>query len=539
MRVSELLNEGVRQFLENMPAMQDHMADTQNPHAVTKEDIGLSQVTNDLQAKDADFRSHKHAAVLDHPAGSVTTEKLASASITAGKIAKKAVGSEAIAPLSIGEEHLSSDLQDKISAKVDKEEGMGLSENSFTDAEKNKLGMIRLTEEETLSVDTGAMLLKTEPLRLTEAAKEYYDEGEELITADAAVLISAGGDPSGEMTACAYQNQEGRYVLVYKSASMAGFRKIVAPENTTCHTIVEGRAYFGRVENGKLEIWYNSLFTSGAVPTLYRQVALTMSDGIDLRHIFCKRWPDTPGTDEGSRTIFTAVYFSSTHERMYVDTYKDTGYTDPPLHWSFSVDSAPIASYAANYEGTIYDRKLAVAAIDEGGNIYIAPVESSEAAHAVLRLSPEGEITGRYRPLPTNKSEGHAAQSISVVGEDLYVYHAFSQVHRYRTESGVDKTIIMGAFAKTEHLLGLVADRNGYVHYLASQTDGSGVILRCGETARGKAYAENTGSIATVTSDAAYVALSEASGTISVFRILEDGKLKRRAWRLIPVYTVL
>ncbi len=538
MRVSELLNEGVRQFLENMPSMQDHMADTQNPHAVTKEDVGLSRVTNDLQAKDADFRSHKHAAVLDHPAGSVTAEKLAPASVTAEKIAKKAVCSEAITPAAVGEAHLSEAVRAKISGKVDKEEGMGLSENSFTDAEKNKLGMIQLTEEGALTVDTGAMLLKTEPLRLMEAGKEYRDGGEETIASDAAAFISAGGDMAGYVTACAYENRAGRYTLAYKIAESAGFQTVVAPENTTCHTIAGGKAYFGRVEGGKLEIWETTLGGSGS-PSLYRQVALTKSDGIDLRHIFYKRWAETPGTDEGGRSIFTAVYFSASHDRMYVDAYKDTGYMDPPIDWSFSIDSEPLTSYAASYAGTVYDRRFPVAATDEGGNIYIAPVESSEAAHAVLRLSPEGEITGRYRPLPTTKSEGHVAQGIAVEGEDMYVFHEFAQVYRYRTESGVYKRVLFAGGGQTERFLGLAADKDGRVHLLTRKTDGSGTCLRCGTGDSGEVYKEGTGSIATVVSEMPQVAVSAADGAVSTFRLSADGTIKRHVYRVNRVYTVL
>ena len=199
MRVSELLNEGVKQFLENLPSMQDHMADTQNPHAVTKEDVGLSKVTNDLQAKDTDFRSHKHAAILDHPAGSVTAEKLASFSVTAEKLAKGAVGGDALKRGCVTEAHLDEPLRTKISEKVDKEDGMGLSKNSFTDAEKNKLALLTLSAGDTLTVDTGAMLLKSEPLRLIETGKEYRMGEEETLAQNVSAFRDAGSYQDGDV----------------------------------------------------------------------------------------------------------------------------------------------------------------------------------------------------------------------------------------------------------------------------------------------------------------------------------------------------
>lgn len=62
---------------QNLWDVTNHVADTtDNPHDVTKEQVGLGNVTNEEQATKAEYDNHRTASVIDHPDGSVTIEKL-------------------------------------------------------------------------------------------------------------------------------------------------------------------------------------------------------------------------------------------------------------------------------------------------------------------------------------------------------------------------------------------------------------------------------------------------------------------------------
>ena len=95
-KISELLNRAVEGFYKTMDTLQEHIAKRDNPHGVTKEQIGLGNVQNVKAASADSFDSHKKAAVLDHPDGSVTEQKLASGAVTAPKIQNGAVTPEKI-----------------------------------------------------------------------------------------------------------------------------------------------------------------------------------------------------------------------------------------------------------------------------------------------------------------------------------------------------------------------------------------------------------------------------------------------------------
>lgn len=82
-KVSESLNGAVENFLEVTPEVISHMADKENPHAVTKEQIGLHFVKNEEQATAAEFQAHisgegnKHSADdILYSSGKTVKEKL-------------------------------------------------------------------------------------------------------------------------------------------------------------------------------------------------------------------------------------------------------------------------------------------------------------------------------------------------------------------------------------------------------------------------------------------------------------------------------
>ncbi len=93
-------------------AFEKHCADKSNPHAVTKEQVGLENVDNVRQAAKADFDAHTTDAVLDHPDGSVTADKIADGSINENK--------------------LNIELKSKLNGKADK--GTKLSDYGIADA---------------------------------------------------------------------------------------------------------------------------------------------------------------------------------------------------------------------------------------------------------------------------------------------------------------------------------------------------------------------------------------------------------------------
>ena len=72
-KVSESLNGAIENFLEVTPEVISHMADKDNPHAVTKEQVGLSALKNEEQATKAEFNGHKENKQNPH---AVTKEQI-------------------------------------------------------------------------------------------------------------------------------------------------------------------------------------------------------------------------------------------------------------------------------------------------------------------------------------------------------------------------------------------------------------------------------------------------------------------------------
>jgi len=95
-KISELLNRAIESFYKTMDTLQGHIADRGNPHGITKEQVGLSNVSNIKAASSAEFNAHKSASVLAHPDGSVTGAKLANGAVTAAKLGDGAVTPEKI-----------------------------------------------------------------------------------------------------------------------------------------------------------------------------------------------------------------------------------------------------------------------------------------------------------------------------------------------------------------------------------------------------------------------------------------------------------
>lgn len=98
---------------------QSHINDKQNPHAVTKNQIGLGNVDN--------------TSDLNKPVSTAQSQAIAESLASA-----KSYSDSLVANLDfVTEENLTS----KLNLKVDKEDGKGLSENDFTNTDKNNLDL--------------------------------------------------------------------------------------------------------------------------------------------------------------------------------------------------------------------------------------------------------------------------------------------------------------------------------------------------------------------------------------------------------------
>ena len=88
-KVSEKLNRAIEGFLQFAPGLSNHLERRDNPHEVTREQVGLGSVDNQKQATKAEFDAHK--AAFSHPDGSVTAAKIANGAVGEEKLAVDAV----------------------------------------------------------------------------------------------------------------------------------------------------------------------------------------------------------------------------------------------------------------------------------------------------------------------------------------------------------------------------------------------------------------------------------------------------------------
>ena len=86
-KVSAELNQAIEGFLENAGDIAAHLANVSNPHAVTKTQVGLSNVTNDKQATEVQLQNHTTNATNPH---SVTKAQVGLSNVTNDKQATEA-----------------------------------------------------------------------------------------------------------------------------------------------------------------------------------------------------------------------------------------------------------------------------------------------------------------------------------------------------------------------------------------------------------------------------------------------------------------
>ena len=86
-KVSESLTKGIESFLEFTPEVSAHLENAENPHAVTKSQVGLGSVKNEEQATKAEFNEHKGNRENPH---SVTKEQVGLGNLKNSEQATKA-----------------------------------------------------------------------------------------------------------------------------------------------------------------------------------------------------------------------------------------------------------------------------------------------------------------------------------------------------------------------------------------------------------------------------------------------------------------
>ncbi len=455
MRVSELLTEGVESFLAFAPETESHLKNKENPHGVTKAQLGLGNVINEKQATDADFRSHKSVAVLDHPDGSVTASKLGKSSVTKEKIAAGAVGRDALEEGCITEDRLSMTVRNGIAKKVDKEEGMGLSENSFTNAEKAKLASITVTDGEGLLVDTGALVMKNMPLLLQKQESRFVKTDETVLGTNMfAEFIGADYTMgSGELTVWG-RREDGVYVLFVRDH--AGKTKIyTGSANTVCHSISQGTVYFGEMQDNVITVLRDT--GSGGEP--WRTLTASVGGNTELWHMFI------------SYDDIRVVYFrhNSSPASMVTERYNFTG----ERQWAFTTSSRSKSNYSA--DSTIYNRRYRMACMD-GKDLYIAPVLDTNRKFAVLRIDETGSLSGQYMALTSFTSDTQVLQDIFVQGGVIYG-RVGSSIVRIDTIRNAENTIFSGN-TSIKKMQGISVGKDGDVYTCMETSGGYSILYR-------------------------------------------------------------
>ncbi len=498
MRVSEVLSEGVEQFLKLAPMAADHMEDMDNPHNVTKETVGLGNVTNDQQAKASDFNSHKEATVLDHPEksvtggkladGAVTERALAKGAVTAEKIASDAVGANAIKDGSIGYRHMEASVQKDIANKVDKAEGMGLSQNSFTDAEKVKLSTIKLTGEDgSFEINTESLLTKALPLQLQKTGDAYVYEKEISVTSRAGNILGTDVDEINGDYILAYTSPWNTYDCYWIDGTGKPYTASL-PSETVAHSLYRGYLFAALLQDDGTVTVRRQAYAA-ASGTAIGNFTLSKTGDIEFKKVYSNA---TTSTTSGNVWIVYYVH-TTTATTLVVDKFA-LGQAAPV--WSYTKSMKAKANFTPplTANDTVYDTRVNMTAMDLDQNLYVSIINVSGGtdSYGIIRLSPAGEVTGKYFPV-TSASNAQIYQDIAIVDNKLYAF-ATTSVVMADLATGKTYTIWKGNAAR---LRGITPTLGG-VHIATEATDGTtklyyvqgGKLVDCQSTKKAEARAQ-------------------------------------------------
>lgn len=484
MRVSEILYKGVEQFLSLVPSIESHMQDKENPHAVTKETVGLGNVTNALQATDADFSAHRTAADLDHPDesittgklrnGAVTTSKLADGAVSAVKLREGAVTGSALSSRCVEEKHLSPSLLQTVTAKVDSIDGKGLSQNDFTDELRHKLESISVTDG-TATLDPAALVSRTAPLRLRKTGTAFLGEDSPRAIQNVQSVLAFSSFPTNNFSAVSYMKTDGNFGCTFfkNGVKHSTYNGGTSPGVFGLEMEMGGFCFVAEASEGMLTIKRALATPATSNFSSWTSIPLSTSSAIDLRHVFVRR-------SSVSVQEITAVYFSSTHSTFYVDCYTKPSTGDPVLKWKKSFSCSPNSSNYANTDFFASHNRFAC--MDFLGNLYLTPTNCTTEPYRIIKLDTEGTITDRFRLLSTyNDTVWHHPRDILLDGKYLYVLASYG-ITRYETDTGIEKPLYHPSNFSGWTLKGLLLLADGRPAFYAIRTNAAGACLLAAPT---------------------------------------------------------
>ncbi|MDD6308217.1 MAG: hypothetical protein PUB07_02535 [Clostridia bacterium] len=351
MKVSEALQKGVEDFLTLTPQATAHMESHENPHAVTAAQVGLGEIINERQATAAELSAHQNASTMPHVAGSVKTahlddgvvtsaklsndaviaEKIALGAVTEKKIAYHAVKEDKLGDTSVStrvlkngavtENKIAADavsmpclapaLRKYIEGKVDKVDGLGLSQNSFTDSEKAKLAAINVTEGD-LSVDLSSYANSALPLSLVPTGQRLIQKGSETISG-VGEFVSAYANPYTKTLLESWTaSEDGHYVVRATLPDSTQFT-VDGPVGATCHCLTEDALYIPVVSEQDVLIYQRFIADGSGTATLWKTISLTSVSNIELIEIFVE--------ESQIKLLYTACVSTEDHTRLHCFSY--------------------------------------------------------------------------------------------------------------------------------------------------------------------------------------------------------------------------
>lgn len=370
MRVSELLQSGVDEFLELTPLIQAHLEDTDNPH-------------------------------------NVTGENLADNSITGSKLVEG----------SISPAHLSKQTTEMFDGKVDKEEGKQLSQNDFTDEYREKLDVLSKTD----------FVKKAEPITLSPAVGHFKRLDDTMVLSNITKFIFARQEDSINTFHMAYRTTDDIYTVkrfyhppkktsaTILPAEIESLPEITvtAPADMVCHAVTKDATYFAKQdsETEYIHIYRRLLSDGDGEATFFKAFMLPYS--LTSVPIFIQEFHVNP------ENYFLFVFRLKQQEKIAAALYA----TNQASHWDILIscknedteDGSPIS-----YQ--YYDRRFPLAALDVNGNAYIAPTWDYMHNASVWKINPAGEVEKYYNIGDFKTAFTRSFMDVSMMGERLYAW---------------------------------------------------------------------------------------------------------------------
>lgn len=479
MRVSEILHAGVEQFLELTPSIIDHLETTGNPHGLTKETVGLGNVSDDKQATETDFRAHVDARILDHPDKSVTTQKIADGAVstvklapdavTAEKIADDSVGSGALKNESVANEHLTIPLRNVINGKVDREDGMGLSQNSFTDEEKNKLATISVTDG-TADIDAASLLSRSLPLKIRKTGQGFETVPTDMYLSDVSEVVCYDTFPANGYSVIGYKNTSGNFVSTFfKDGTL--LKKYEGGTGAGHCTVSFSNLLCAEAKDGVLTITKAMAQLKNPSFSTWVSLPISVTGEVVIRHLFL-RW-----VTDIRKYELTVIYAPVNYSYLYIDCFQGTDSTDFVQKWQLKLRQDSHTTSNTNITHLVYSSWFRMACMDGSGTLYVAPIYGTTEPYGVLRINTNGEITARYRKLDNTGYPQYVMRDLLLCGKYLYAYAA-TDILRIDTDTGEEMSEFLMPNGSAWWPRGLMMLPDGHLAlYALSPTTGLGHIL--------------------------------------------------------------